>query len=962
MPQCFCDLCTDNGNNTSGALQSRSACQKHKQKQKMKDALRPKGTPEGENGALGAFHRIALVEALRDCGGGDDHPLFRTVASTQPPADMSEVPAIELDSLVHAFHFPETVDIEERITTYRTPPALLFLFPPGTSTSMYPSSCEYDAWDSGPSGLESTSPGNAETLLHVAFLQSNYEIVVQHLQSIRGVAPDSLLRSARLLLSELQRMERFRQDEWNRQLRLVGSASQRAAAPYIYYDTGMLYHALKPASSAIERKLVTYTDQLRGDHSQHDPAVNIILFLVLVLNMVYQLPFVGCRLILQAAKTLIQLLARGHASISRYHRIDRILSSIPSDFSTARARFHLEPDYVLYACCPSCSALHPALAGTQEANPDPTPGTGASPNRDVVDENRKPVFPDECQYRTTPSGPGCGRRLLRQSSRRPIRTYSYQTFVSWLGRMLLRPDIERYLDASQHPASFHSADSVGDILESQEILNFLAADGEPFLRHCGSEGRYLFSLFVDWFNPRGNSHGGSTYSAGVVFMVCLNLPPDIRYKRENVYLAGVIPGPKAPSLEQVNHFLGPLVRELNQFWSPGVFYSRTAHHSQGRLARCAVLPLVCDLGAGRKLQKSSINNLNKESWPRRDCDTFRRLAEEWKAATTDKRRGQLFKSSGIRYSALLDLPYWRPTRYVVIDTMHNLFLGLFQRHCRRIFGMDFKTVTPDGLDDDTESTPVTVEELVFAQSKASRSSSASSLKGKLNLRLLRAVYQAENLGDPGSLTKSKLAEAILKGREASEQAHPVSRAISEGPNRRLRKGVVLGRDILQHIRADMAKTIYPSYLGRPPAEVGSASAGSLSADQWRTFCLVNLPISLIRIWSTAGTSERRTLLLANFLDLVIAVKRGTTRRLNAEVISSYQHHILSYIQGLRELFPDLDLTPNHHIALHLDEVLKTFGPAHAYWSFPFERLIGLIRQIGSNARPSESFGPQFIQM
>lgn len=148
--------------------------------------------------------------------------------------------------------------------------------------------------------------------------------------------------------------------------------------------------------------------------------------------------------------------------------------------------------------------------------------------------------------------------------------------------------------------------------------------------------------------------------------------------------------------------------------------------------------------------------------------------------------------------------------------------------------------------------------------------------------------------------------------------------------------------------------MYPSYLGRPPAEVGSASAGSLSADQWRTFCLINLPISLIRIWNTTGTSERRTLLLTNFLDLVTAVKRGTARRLNSEVISSYQSHILRYVRGLRELFPDLDLTPNHHIALHLDEVLKAFGPAHAYWSFPFERLIGLIRQIGNNARPSES--------
>ncbi|KAI0323450.1 hypothetical protein GY45DRAFT_1212520, partial [Cubamyces sp. BRFM 1775] len=186
-----------------------------------------------------------------------------------------------------------------------------------------------------------------------------------------------------------------------------------------------------------------------------------------------------------------------------------------------------------------------------------------------------------------------------------------------------------------------------------------------------------------------------------------------------VYLAGLIPGPKSPSLDQVNRFLEPLVRDLGKFWAPGVYYSKTASHLQGRLTRCAVLPLVCDLGAGRKvsgqashastifcsfcqLEKPAINDLDQGAWPRRDCETFRQLAGEWKAAATPKRREQLFKASGIRYSTLLDLPYWRPTRYVVIDTMHNLFLGLLQRHCRRIFGMDVKTVSSDGLDDDVE--------------------------------------------------------------------------------------------------------------------------------------------------------------------------------------------------------------------------------------------------------------------
>ncbi|KAI0644445.1 hypothetical protein C8Q79DRAFT_876656, partial [Trametes meyenii] len=70
-----------------------------------------------------------------------------------------------------------------------------------------------------------------------------------------------------------------------------------------------------------------------------------------------------------------------------------------------------------------------------------------------------------------------------------------------------------------------------------------------------------------------------------------------------------------------------------------------------------------------------INNLDKKSWPRRDDAEFRILAEKWRDAPDTAHREQLFKSSGVRYSVLLELPYWRPTRYGVIDTMHNLFLG-----------------------------------------------------------------------------------------------------------------------------------------------------------------------------------------------------------------------------------------------------------------------------------------------
>ena len=51
------------------------------------------------------------------------------------------------------------------------------------------------------------------------------------------------------------------------------------------------------------------------------------------------------------------------------------------------------------------------------------------------------------------------------------------------------------------------------------------------------------------------------YSVGAVYLAILNFPRHLRYKRENMLLVGVIPGPHEPSLH-INSFLEPVVDEL----------------------------------------------------------------------------------------------------------------------------------------------------------------------------------------------------------------------------------------------------------------------------------------------------------------------------------------------------------------------------------------------------------------
>ena len=69
----------------------------------------------------------------------------------------------------------------------------------------------------------------------------------------------------------------------------------------------------------------------------------------------------------------------------------------------------------------------------------------------------------------------------------------------------------------------------------------------------------------------------------------------------------------------------------------------------------------------------------------------------------------------------------------------------------------------------------------------------------------------------------------------------------------------------------------------------------------------------------------------------------------------YLKNMCSYLSGLKELFPEYTLHPNHHMALHLFDYLLLYGPVHSWWTFPFERLIGILQHISTNYKIGRFF-------
>ncbi len=91
---------------------------------------------------------------------------------------------------------------------------------------------------------------------------------------------------------------------------------------------------------------------------------------------------------------------------------------------------------------------------------------------------------------------------------------------------------------------------------------------------------------------------------------------------------------------------------------------------------------VCNLYGQKEL-----GNLEYNTWTPRDVGELRKEAEDWRATPSVSARNKLFKKHGVRWTELWRLPYWDPSRQLVVDPMHCLLEGLVQCHFRTTLGL-----------------------------------------------------------------------------------------------------------------------------------------------------------------------------------------------------------------------------------------------------------------------------------
>ncbi|KAL1741381.1 hypothetical protein HDZ31DRAFT_66981 [Schizophyllum fasciatum] len=159
---------------------------------------------------------------------------------------------------------------------------------------------------------------------------------------------------------------------------------------------------------------------------------------------------------------------------------------------------------------------------------------------------------------------------------------------------------------------------------------------------------------------------------------------------------------------------------------------------------------------------------------------------------------------------------------------------------------------------------------------------------------------------------------------------------------------ILGKERLAEIDHDAETLILPSSMQAAPKSAGERKGGKFKAASWLTYALVNLPITLIRLWGSAPSDSRERAMLDNYMHLVKAIRLASLPYMTPEVIESYTSEMHRYLTTLLELFPGTTITIYQHLSLHLPLLLAEHGPTHAWRCWVVERMNHVLQTLNTN--------------
>ncbi|RPD62755.1 hypothetical protein L227DRAFT_562043 [Lentinus tigrinus ALCF2SS1-6] len=290
--------------------------------------------------------------------------------------------------------------------------------------------------------------------------------------------------------------------------------------------------------------------------------------------------------------------------------------------------------------------------------------------------------------------PTCPACLRVHPESKPRLRSPFKTITEQLASILAVPGNEDLVNAWKLLPRFLGR--LRDIFDGAVCHRVHGPDGKPFFKYDpleddGPDGELRIGLALGL-----DCLIAASYTSCPMSFMIVNFPASLRFRASNLLLSGIIPGPKETDPDQTQYYLRILVNELLRLWYVGVVI-KTPRFPNGRRVRVILVGVFCDKPAAHKvggfgshmhnyfctvdwITKVALSTADAFIRNARTNDEHRANMAAYQSQTSKKGRDEFVKARATRWSELAQLPYFNMCDMIVIDPMHNLFLGLVKTH------------------------------------------------------------------------------------------------------------------------------------------------------------------------------------------------------------------------------------------------------------------------------------------
>ncbi|KAF8431526.1 hypothetical protein L210DRAFT_3415850, partial [Boletus edulis BED1] len=420
----------------------------------------------------------------------------------------------------------------------------------------------------------------------------------------------------------------------------------------------------------------------------------------------------------------------------------------------------------------------------------------------------------------------------------------------------------------------------------------------------------------------------------------------------------------------------------------------------GRLVRVILVTVVCDKPAAHKIggfashshtyfctvcwisipDKNTPEAFVQGAFRPRTNEEHRELDERYRDIPTPTARKNFVKEFATWYTQLSRLPYFDIVKQIVIDPMHNLFLGIIETHFHNIWVQN-KILRPNHelarlhemLADfvvpiSCGKLPTDIETPAGGSLTADQWLLLSTLYGPIVIpqlwddclprdmsdEVLRQrvtmIQHIENEKEQNAAMKAHNKLALQAAKKVSKEAYEAEKARIANEKLAIaeaKKKAQLEATIARQAEKRRKQAAKKAQNVRVPVDAGPSDGPSLEPQEPQAI-------------EDEGKFALHPDNPANFLKICSALRILIQRRLTDHDVKNAKHLIEEYNKELIQLYGSCVVKPNHHYSIHVGSCVRNFGPLHDFWTFLFERLNKVLKLFKTNNHGSSELETTFF--